>query len=253
MNSDLATLLVDNSNSRTKFRLCQGGLVGSELRILSTNEISVPAVRNLLRGWAFQSVYVSSVVPRTAEILAASFSCPVHFLRTDKCLPVDFISYPGRETLGADRIANVLGTLYWKRFPCIAVDFGTAITYDVVVQDSDSDIRFAGGVITPGLSLFRDYLSSRTALLPALSDTFTPPFNSIGCDTKHAILSGFMSGTRGMIGNILNDLASALQTSPFVVATGGDAEWVANHLSEIDVVDSLLTFRGLAFFAQSES
>ncbi len=249
MVTEKAVLLIDNSNGRTKFCLWERGGLKSEIRILATKDISEYAVKQLTTDWCYSSVYVSSVVPNTAEILSRSFCCPVYFLRSEAVLPIDFSSYSGKETLGSDRIANVMGAIDWHRFPVIAVDLGTAITFDVLLEKTPGSYMFAGGVIAPGLSLFKEYLPSRTALLPQLSDSFHGGVEHIGQDTQEALHFGFISGARGMVRSILSDIAASLGTSPFIVATGGDAPWAAQHLPEIDVIDTHLTFRGLAKFA----
>lgn len=244
-------LLIDNSNSRTKFRLCSQGIIGSEQRVIPTRELSPANLRLLLTGWIFSEVYVSSVVPHAAVILSDYFSCPIYFLQVQDNLPVDFSSYSGSKTLGADRVSNVIGTLHWNRFPLVAVDLGTAITYDVVIKDAASGIiQYAGGVISPGLSLFSDYLSGKTALLHPIMNRLDKLPRFVGQNTEQAMQYGMVSGAKGMIRTILADIVSSLNEEPFIIATGGDAQWAAGLISEIDVVDPLLTFRGLVGFAE---
>lgn len=253
MNSASSVLLVDISNGRTKFCLYAGGELCPDMKIIRTGDISDATLRACLGDLRFSAVYVSSVVPEKAKIFESFFTCPVHFLRYDSCAQVDFASYPGKATLGADRVANVLGLLEWNRFPALAVDLGTAVTIDVAVKDTTGRVRFMGGMIAPGLSLFSEYLSSRTAQLPRVDDMMQPPVDYIGRDTAHAIHAGFFSGAVGMLHSMLQAASASLPQAPFIVATGGDAGWAAEHLAEIDAVDSLLTLRGLARYAESES
>lgn len=251
MYNDTSVLLIDNSNGRTKFRLWKQSALGAEVRVIPTAEISESRVQRLLRDWQFSSVAICSVVPETADILSRSFRCPVDFLDADAKLPIDFSSYPGRATLGADRVANAVGALEWNQFPAIIVDLGTAITFDVVIKDTSAGYLFSGGVIAPGLSLFKEYLSSRTALLPPVYESGDLPKSYIGKNTQEALRLGFLSGAKGMILSILEDISASLNSAPFIIATGGDAGWAAEHLSEINLVDAHLTFRGLAKFVQN--
>lgn len=253
MSTEAATLLVDNSNTRTKFRLCKDVEICKELRICDTQAITTELIRHLLDGWSFSSVYVSSVVPRTAAVLKRAFSCPVRFVSVGDDLPVDFSHYEGRNTLGADRIANAIGTLSWNKFPAVAVDLGTAVTFDIVTMQSSGKPRYLGGMITPGLAAYRGYLAACTALLPRLDAGNDAPSIGIGMNTVQAMRCGLESGGRGMIRGVLSDIESVLGERPFVIATGGDAGWAASRLPEISIVDSLLTFRGLSKLVKTES
>ncbi|MBQ8517156.1 MAG: type III pantothenate kinase [Akkermansia sp.] len=253
MNNRNTTLLIDNSNSRTKFRLLRDGIVGNEVRVVPTGQIAQDLLQTVLSGWSFSSVCISSVVPAAAVVLRHAFSCPVKFVTIGEDLPVDFSHYEGKATLGADRIANVIGTLFWNRFPAVAIDLGTAVTFDVIVSDHCGKPRYMGGMITPGLSVFKEYLASRTALLPRLEDTCTSNTAYVGKNTEQAIRAGMESGGRGMLRGILTDIETVIGTRPFVIATGGDADWAARCLPEINQLDPLLTFRGLARFVKTES
>ena len=74
------------------------------------------------------------------------------------------IDYPKPETIGADRLANAAAAAALYGSPAIVVDFGTAVTFDVISAAGD----YAwGGVIAPGLSAMTDYLHNRTALSAA--------------------------------------------------------------------------------------
>jgi type III pantothenate kinase len=126
--------------------------------------------------------------------------------------------------------------------PCIAVDLGTAVTFDVVVPGPVKPV-FIGGSIAPGLAGMTRYLSLNTAQLPAVN--VCDERRAIGRDTVEALQSGCLFGFCGMVREILNSIVEELGQRPRIVATGGDAELIAKHLHEIDEVDPFLTFRGL--------
>jgi type III pantothenate kinase len=100
-------------------------------------------------------------------------------------------------------------------------------------------------VIAPGLRLMTDYLHERTALLPQVE--LKEPLAAIGKSTEQAILSGAAIGYRGMVRGILEALRRELGAPERlrVVATGGDAEWIASGMPEIETVDADLTLHGL--------
>ena len=252
MKDKQTVLLVDISNGRTKFRMWHSGGIGEELRVLPTHLVSRRSVLSCLRGWSFDFVLVSSVVPTVSDRFASFFDVPVQFLKISAELPVDFSFYRGAATLGADRIANVLGAATYGFFPAVVIDLGTAVTFDVVTACNGDLPRFLGGAIAPGLSVFREYLPSRTALLPSIEWPAVKPA-PIGVDTMAALSCGAFYGWRGMIREILNSICTELGEPPFVIATGGDAARTAELLPEVHAVDPYLTFKGMSLLLESES
>lgn len=242
-------LLIDNSNTRTKFCLLSR-LGENAVRSLPTQELSVASIRDAVRGWAFSRVVLCSVVPEAACKLRAAFEQPVIFLSADLAgLKVDFSHYPGRNTLGADRVANALGLAAAYPAPAVALDMGTAVTFDVVTPAPDASLCFRGGAITPGLQTLCQSLHLSTALLPSVQIRQCSP--CVGQTTQEAIWGGCSIGFCAMVQGVLQQIERELGCKPFVVATGGDAAWAAPFIPEIDTVAPMLTLSGLAFFAQA--
>jgi type III pantothenate kinase len=129
--------------------------------------------------------------------------------------------------------------------PAIVVDFGTAVTFDVVSAASD----YVGGVIAPGLEVMTNYLYQRTALLPKL--TLREPPRAIGKTTRDAMMSGAVFGYRGLVREILRHLTAENfpKKKPHLVATGGYARLIARKLPEIEAVHPNLTLEGLRLVA----
>ena len=75
------------------------------------------------------------------------------------------IDYPEPRSIGADRLANAAAVAQLYGYPAIVVDFGTAVTFDIVSADG----AYIGGVIAPGLEAMTNFLYQRTALLPKLT------------------------------------------------------------------------------------
>ena len=233
-------LLIDNSNSFTKFALSTRKEVGPS-RKLATRTITPDALKNVLVGWQWETVVLCSVVPEAGERLVEYFD-PRPVLRVTAKLKLGVgIDYPKPATIGADRLANAAAA--WARFggPVVVVDFGTAVSFDVVSAEG----KYVGGVIAPGLEAMTHYLHTRTALLPEIS-LIEPP-SAIGKNTKHAMLSGAVHGYRGLVREILREVGDEMgkPRKLAVVATGGYAELIAAKLPEIRKVVPELTLDGL--------
>lgn len=244
-NKNERVLLVDNSNTRTKFVLQINGQLQPCQRVLPTASITPVAVARLLRGWRYDRAEICSVVPNRVAALEDGVACPVRLLNRHSKLNIQ-LDYEGVATLGADRIANAMAAAALCPLPCVAVDLGTAVTFDVVVA-GDPLPRFIGGVIAPGLAGMTQYLSRNTAQLPAIEPE--EPQHAIGRNTSEALRAGTVYGYRGLIREILSSIEAELGDKPYVIATGGDAVLLASQLEEINAVDPLLTFRGIALAA----
>jgi type III pantothenate kinase len=154
------------------------------------------------------------------------------------------IDYPDPDTIGQDRLANAVAARHHHGAPSLVVDFGTAVTFDVV----DARGNYVGGIIAPGLSAMTDYLHEKTALLPRIR--IRNPRRVIGRNTEEAMLSGSVFGYRGLVRGLILDLRRELGVRRLpVVATGGYARLIARGLPEIDTVSPGLTLEGLRLTA----
>jgi len=278
----MRTLIVDNSNTRTKFALADDGELLPWRTIIPTPEISPDSLEQALGNISWDNSIISSVVPEKATVLASWLGPkPCHQLSYLSKLPIG-INYPKPEQIGADRLANAVGahTLYGS--PCIVIDFGTAVTFDVIAPDQPTDEpnevqapaddgaaaqrtggaqapaddregvqaphpSYQGGVIAPGLASMTEGLASRTALLPHIQ--LEEPEHAIGKTTEEAMLAGAIYGYRGLVREILHNLREELHTEPVVVATGGDAPLITRGLQEIKHLAPNLTLEGLRIIA----
>ena len=272
-------LIVDNSNTRTKFALADGDQLDPWRAIIPTPEISPKSLEECLAEINWDVSIISSVVPQKAAILVSWLGDkPCHQLSHLSKLPIG-INYPKPEQIGADRLANAVGahTLYGS--PCIVLDFGTAVTFDVIApanepnevqapaNDSASAQRaggvqapaddckevqashpsYQGGVIAPGLASMTEGLANRTALLPHI--TLQEPECAIGKSTEQAMLAGAVYGYRGLVREILHNLNKEFANDPLVIATGGDAPLITRGLDEIAHLAPDLTLEGLKIIA----
>ena len=235
-------LLIDNSNTRTKFVLSTPEALLKERRMIPTREVSEERLDDALKGLHYDAAVVCSVVPRVADVLRNWLTRPSHFLSCDSRLGVG-IDYPSPRQIGADRLANAAGAVAYYGYPCIVVDFGTAVTFDVIGPER----TYLGGAIAPGLASMGDYLARNTALLPAIEPH--EPKHAIGPSTVEALHSGAVYGSRGMVKDILATLEEEMGRRPTVVATGGDAALIARGVPRIDHVDPDITLNGLRMVA----
>lgn len=154
------------------------------------------------------------------------------------------IDYPHPDTIGQDRLANAVAAHHHHGAPALVVDFGTAVTFDVV----DPSGNYVGGIIAPGLSAMTDYLHEKTALLPRIR--IRNPRRVIGRNTEEAMLSGAVYGYRGLVRGLIQELRRELGVRRLpVVATGGYARLIAQGLPEIHRVAPGLTLEGLRLTA----
>ncbi len=153
------------------------------------------------------------------------------------------VDYPRPDTIGPDRLANAIAVRHHYGCPAVAVDFGTAVTVDVVNRRGD----YVGGVIAPGLAAMTDYLHDKTALLPRIR--IREISRSIGRSTEEAMLIGAVHGYRGLIAEVIREVRRELGVRRLpVVATGGYAGLIAKGLKQIQSVDPMLTLEGLRLF-----
>ena len=150
------------------------------------------------------------------------------------------IDYPKPNSIGPDRLANSVAAKFRFGAPVVVVDFGTAVTFDVV----DARGNYVGGIIAPGLAAMTDYLHEKTALLPKIK--IREIKSAIGKSTAEAMLVGAVHGYRGLMRELIGELKRELRVKKLpVVATGGYAKLIAAKLPEISAVDPDLTLEGL--------
>lgn len=185
---------------------------------------------------------ISSVVPETLDRIRDQISRivskPALVVGDELALPLD-VGVDNPRGVGVDRVCAAAAAFDRLQRACIVVDFGTAVTVDLV----DDDGVFVGGAILPGLRLQLQALHERTAVLPAVEPAV--PDAPYGRNTIEAIQTGVCRGLAGAVRGIVEGYATALNRWPQVVATGGDLEFMAPLCDFLDTAVKHLTLRGV--------
>ncbi len=237
------SLLININNSFSKAALWNGASLKLLGRKPSAETHTVDFERWVSRTRPDQ-VVVCSVVPAVTQRLPASTpSLPIHHLNHKSPWGI-LINFPRPSSIGADRLANAAAVYAGFKVPAVVIDYGTAVTFDIISAKGE----YLGGVITPGMRVFRDYLAERTALLPKIK--ISRPQSVIGKSTQDAMRAGAYFGYRGLVQEILAEIKNELGTKRLaIIATGGDSELFTNEDQLFDVHDPLLTFKGMSVAA----
>ena len=204
-------------------------------------------LRSLFRAGDFDpriitGVAVASVVPpldqQLADVARRYFRCEAVFVSVDLDLGLKVAIDNPREA-GADRLANVAAAFQKYGGPCIVVDLGTAINFDIVSAEGD----FLGGIICPGIGIAISGLFEKAARLPLVD--FREPRQLIGRNTVDCIQSGLYYSTISAIDGILDRLLVELGSGTKIIGTGGQAKLMVSGSKYLKTIDEDLTLDGV--------
>jgi type III pantothenate kinase len=245
-------LVIDTGNTNTKFALCEGDVTHTLWRC-ETNPRRTPdeylvwlsqlmETEGVERGDITGSI-ISCVVPDALDNLVGlcrriSTKPPIIVGEAGVKLGIEvLIDRP--DQVGADRLANTVGAYGRHKGPLIAIDFGTATTFDVI----DGDGNYRGSVFAPGINLSLEALHMRAAKLPRVE--IKPPSRIIGRSTETAMQSGLYWGYVGIIEGLVARIRAEYGDAMGVVATGGLAPLFTDATDAIQQADPDMTIRGL--------
>jgi type III pantothenate kinase len=244
-------LALDAGNSNITIGAFEGQRLLSQWRLRTVQEQTADEWGILLRNLfspagleigAIDGIIISSVVPPIDSTLAFMteryFGTSAMFVtpRTDIGLT---IRYDNPNEVGADRLVNGAAGFYKYGGPCIVVDMGTTINFDVISRHAE----YLGGAIAVGIGIAVEALFARTARLPLVD--FGAPKRVIGTNTVASMQSGLYYGAIGMIDGIVERIVAELGGDTKVIATGGQAGMIVSGSRYLKIVDEHLTLEGL--------
>ena len=252
MDSDQDLLfVVDVGNTNTVFGAYRGDDLVKQLRLSTETErtsdeyaaLLLPLLeRHGLDPDRCAGVAVSSVVPPLSPVFARVarelFAQEPLFVEPGikTGLP---IRYDNPAEVGADRICNAVAARELYGAPAVVVDFGTALTFDVVSPDG----AYVGGIIAPGPDIAAEALFSQASRLFRVD--LQQPRLLVGNSTSGAMQSGLFYGYLGLVDGILERLVSDIEGLEAIVATGGRAAMLSDASRYIRETHPHLTLHGL--------
>lgn len=252
-------LAIDAGNTNVVFALFDGAEVKARWRIATdarrTADEYVVWLRQLLdlNGLgvdAIDAVIIGTVVPRALHNLSVLSEkyfgvTPLVAGRGDAQWGVALdVAQP--DTVGADRVLNIIAAHDKYKQDVVIIDFGTATTFDV----ADYDGAYKGGVIAPGINLSLDALVGKTAQLPRIALEAPGDDNVIGRTTESQMLIGIFWGYVAMIEGLVKRTKAQIGRPTTVIATGGLSVLFDEHTDVFDHLESDLTLRGLFILYQ---
>ena len=187
-------------------------------------------------------IIIASVVPTLDAPLAAMAGRYFHtaplFVTPETDIGLKVL-YDNPKEVGADRVVNGVAAFHRYGGPSVVVDLGTTINFDVVSANAE----YLGGMICPGIGMSITGLFAKTARLPMVG--LREPERLIGKSTEASIQSGLYYGFAGLIDGIVERVTAELGQQTKVVATGGQARWIARAARCIQEINEDLTLEGL--------
>ena len=249
---------IDIGNTAIKFALLKGKRVMKERTIFhleSKKEVRVKIKRALNSfkspGTKIKDIIICSVVPKHLKLVESQakqlYKSKPRVIERDIYVPLKN-KYKNPKHVGADRLVGAYAAKCLYKEPLIIVDFGTAITFDVINKRGE----YEGGIIVPGIRLSAESLFKKTALLPKIS-TFHVPRSVIGKSTQESILSGLFYGYGALCDGLIDNIKASIGGNPQLILTGGHTLKMKRFLKSHNLlIDKHLVLKGLYLLTVSD-
>ncbi|MBF0385661.1 MAG: type III pantothenate kinase, partial [Candidatus Omnitrophica bacterium] len=234
---------VDIGNTRISFALIRDKEVAC---VKSCQTADIKAAASIIVSFSVRGVkecVVCSVVPsankRIMGLIRKNLGVKAKIVGRDIKVLIKN-NYRNPHQVGQDRLLCSFAAKEIYGYPAIVIDFGTAITFDIVSKEGS----YEGGMIIPGIRLSLESLHNKTALLPKI-EYIKVPKKLIGKETKESILSGIFNGYGKMSEGLVELLSKELGGKAKVILTGGYSDLMARYIKGRCIVDKDLIFKGM--------
>ena len=242
-------LAIDIGNTNITAGIFKGAKLLGKMKMPTSSYSSyIRRFKALIKGSGLEvnrvdEAIVSSVVPLAlarlvVELRRISGAIKITIIGRDLKVPVKNM-YRIKNEVGQDRLVNAFAAKVLYGTPAVIVDFGTAITFDIISKRGD----YLGGLILPGIELSLSSLYRNTALLPKIELERAPSI--IGKDTVNSMRGGILFGFGAMCDGLVAQYKKILGRSTKVIATGGNSSLMKKYARSIQIVDEDLTLKGL--------
>jgi type III pantothenate kinase len=235
-------LAVDVGNTNINMGVFKGRRLVIRYAIPTSRKNYFTCLKKIFLRNKIDDVIVCSVVPGASRSLERGFR---RLLGRSPYIIGKGIKVPIRnryrnpKQVGQDRLVNAYAAVMLYGAPSVVVDFGTAITFDVISKRKE----YLGGMILPGLQVSLDALAERTALLPEIK--LGRPQEFIGRDTKNSLLSGVVYGFGALTDALAVRIKNKIGKNAMVIGTGGNINLMAGYCRQLDKINKDLTLCGL--------
>ncbi|UCD05061.1 MAG: type III pantothenate kinase [candidate division WOR-3 bacterium] len=230
----------DIGNTNIHIGLYKGRTLTRKFVLPVSKNVQAAKIRRIFNDRRLTGAAIASVVPSlTKQVieLCKRYGLPAVVVSSRIDCGLKY-AYRDPLTLGADRIAAVVGALTRYRRDAIVVDAGTAITIDVALRGG----KHLGGVILPGMHMLSACMQRNTAQLPEVA--VRKPKDLTGKSTEECIQSGIFNGTMIMVSGFIKELKRKYGKSFFCVSTGGSGILLKRYIKEIQKYDADLCMYG---------
>ncbi len=199
-------------------------------------------IKKIRNNQKISACVICSVVPKLTKIILQDLksltSKTTYIIGKDLVVPIKN-HYRKPEQLGQDRLINAYAASQLYGSPCVVIDSGTALTFDIVSKRKE----YLGGLILPGIKMSLGALGDNTALLPQLS--LSTPKKLIGIDTKSSMLSGVVFGAAALTKELINMIKRKTGKNTLVIGTGGNISLLKKYSGIKIKIDKELTLKGI--------
>ena len=241
-------LAIDVGNTNISFGIFESRKIIKRFDI-PTKAFNLESLKRRLGNKKIDDCVICSVVPHAEKAVCSSVKIITgrkpFIIGKDIKVPIKNL-YRAPLQVGQDRLVNAYAGVKFYGAPLIIVDFGTAVTFDVISKKGE----YLGGMILPGLRLALEVLSQQTALLPKVK--LGVPKDFIGKDTKNSILSGIIYGYAALTENLTKRIKTEIGNKAVIVGTGGNIKIISKFCGSIDKIDHELTLKGINLIYRQE-